>query len=206
MRKRSIKIAAAVICLVYLITSISSTGYTESMPQMLTQMLPTVTGTVRGPFVTVKMDGEEIINVRSGPGTFYEKVGVLVLGQEMPAIGVSGGGDWILIDYPGVPTGQAWVYQPFVLLSVGANLPIVEPPPTPTPMLTSTIDPTLAAQYVVTVMPTRLPTFTAPPPLSIPTYTTVDWRSSSGVPMGLIIIVLFAIGAFIGLFTIAQGK
>ena len=48
-------------------------------------------------------------------------------------------------------------------------LPIVEPPPSPTPQYTATIDPTLAAQFVITIQPTRLPTFTEPAPIVIPT-------------------------------------
>lgn len=206
MRKSLAKLIAGSIILIYLMGNGVISAVSGPLEQVTTPMLPTVTGTAKGPMVTVSGDGEEIINVRSGPGIFYDKIGVLVIGQEMPAVGISAGGEWILIEYPGVPRGQAWVYEPFVVLSPGANLPIVEPPPTPTPLYTTTIDPTLAAQYVVTVVPTRLPSFTPPPPLSIPTYEAVTWRSTSGVPMGLIIIVLFAVGAFLGLFTIAQGK
>ncbi len=174
--------------------------------QQPTVAIPTVTGTPQGPIVTVREDGEPVINVRSGPGIFYTKVGVMLKGQTLPAIGKSTGGDWILIEYPGVTGGEAWVYSPFVNLSPGAVLPIVEPPPTPTPLFTNTIDPTLAAQFIVTVMPTRLPTFTEPAPINIPTYEAAEWSGTDGLPMGLVIIALFSIGAFIGLFTLAQGK
>jgi len=174
--------------------------------QQPTVAIPTVTGTPQGPTVTVRQDGEPVINVRSGPGIFYTKVGVMLKGQSLPAIGKSTGGDWILIEYPGVTGGEAWVYAPFITLSPGAVLPIVEPPPSPTPLYTTTIDPTLAAQFVVTVMPTRLPTFTEPAPITIPTYEAAEWSGTEGLPMGLVIIALFSIGAFIGLFTLAQGK
>lgn len=174
--------------------------------QQPTVAIPTVTGTPQGPIVTVREDGEAVINVRSGPGIFYTKVGVMLKGQTLPAIGKSTGGDWILIEYPGVTGGEAWVYSPFVNLSPGAVLPIVEPPPTPTPLYTNTIDPTLAAQFIVTVMPTGLPTFTQAPPINIPTYEAAEWSGTEGLPMGLVIIALFSIGAFIGLFTLAQGK
>ena len=40
----------------------------EKMNQVATQAMPTVTGTVSGPVVTVRSDGEQFVNVRSGPG------------------------------------------------------------------------------------------------------------------------------------------
>ena len=64
-------------------------------------------------------------------------------------------------------------------------LPIIEPQDTPTPLVTSTIDPTLAAQFIVTAIPSRLPTFTPPSPLEIPTLIPEDYpkqycKSSDG--------------------------
>jgi len=89
----------------------------------------------------------------------------------------------------------AWVYAPLVV-PVG-TLPIIEPPPTPTPRTTPTIDPTLAAQFIVEVPPTRLPTFTVPPPLALPTL--VDPSGVGGtrrIPMGLLIVGLGVVGLF----------
>jgi len=168
-------------------------------------LMDTVTGTPVGVSITVKLDQEQI-NVRSGPGTTYSLVGVLLAGQNVPAQGRSVGGEWILIIYPGAPGGVGWVYAPLVNPSGGA-LPVVEPPPTPTPLVTATIDPTLAAQFIVTQVPTRLATFTQPPPLVIPTFQAVTGSMSpGGLPMGLIIVVLAALGAFLGLFSLAQGR
>lgn len=178
----------------------------EILQQQATVALPTVTGTVSGPIVTVKSDQEEYINVRSGPGIFFPKVGVLMIGQQAPARGKSAGGDWIIIEYPGVAGGEAWVYAPFVNITPG-TLPIVEPPPTPTPLYTSTIDPTLASQFIVTSMPTRLPTFTEPAPLLIPTYQTLSEKGGfGGIPMGMVILTLGIIGTFLGLFSVARGR
>ena len=149
---------------------------------------------------------QDQINVRSGPGTFYEKVGVLLAGQSTPAKGRSAGGDWVLVEYPGVAGGQGWVYAPLVSLTPG-SLPIIEPPPTPTPLVSPTIDPTLAAQFVVTAQPTRLPTYTEPAPLTIPTFTDLPGMGiREGIPMGIVIIGLGSVGIFLGLFAIAQGK
>lgn len=169
--------------------------------------IPTVTGTPAGPFVTVLENGtEQFVNIRSGPGSLYERVGVLIIGQRAPALGKSKGGDYIMIRYEGVPGNEGWVYSAFVSLS-GGTLPIVEPPPTPTPVMTATIDPTLAAQFNITSMPTTLPTFTQPAPLNIPTYTaeTIN-RGPGNIPMGMVIFALGAVGIVLGVFSLTQRK
>lgn len=179
----------------------------NELAQVPTVAIATVTSTPSGVMITVRADADQTqINVRSGPGTYYDKVGVLLTGQQAPAKGRSPGGDWIMIEYPGVQGGLAWVFAPLVDLTPGAQLPIVAPPPTPTPLVTPTIDPTLAAQFVVTTAPTRLPTFTAPPPLAIPTFQSGSGLHVSGVPMGLVILGLAAVGTIIGLFAFTQGR
>lgn len=162
--------------------------------QQPTVAIPTVTGSPSGPIAVVNPD-QETINVRSGPSVDYPIIGILVAGQRVPALGRSPGGDWVMISYPGVPEGVAWVYS--YLITLQGSLPIVEPPPTPTPAITPTIDPTLAAQFVIEIVPTRLPTFTPPPPVTIPTFTApAVTQSSAGVPMGLVIIGMAAVGLF----------
>ncbi len=174
--------------------------------QQPTGAVPTVTGTPTGPFITVTYP--EQINVRSGPSSyFYPPVGVLLPNQIAPAVGVSPGGEWIQIEYVGVPGNTGWVYAPLVLLSPGARLKIVEPPPTPTPLTTPTIDPTLAAAFIVPATPTRLPTFTPPAPLPASTFVAVTPQSAAGgVPMGLIIISLALVGAFGALISFLRGR
>jgi hypothetical protein len=191
------------------ITAINLTGpaQAEDLGQIPTVDIATVTSTPSGPLIRVgaNADGNQI-NVRNGPGTNYDKVGVLLVGQTAVAKGRSAGGQWILIDYPGVAGGEAWVYSSLVDLSPG-TLPIIEPPSTPTPLVTATIDPTLAARYVVTSAATRLPTYTPPPPLVIPTFQETGVHTGpGGLPVGLIIIGLAAVGIFLGLFTLAQGR
>jgi hypothetical protein len=174
-----------------------ATGPTASadlLAQQPTVAIPTVTGSPSGPIAVVNSDQEQI-NVRAGPSVDYPIVGILVAGQRIPALGRSPGGDWVLIAYPGVPSGTAWVYS--FLITLQGSLPIVEPPPTPTPLVTPTIDPTLAAQFVIEIAPTRLPTFTPPPPLAIPTYTVPPvTQNPTGVPIGLVIIGMAAVGVF----------
>ncbi len=186
--------------------SMSSSVEGKGLAQMPTSIVPTVTGTAVGSTITVTTDQEQI-NVRSGPNVVYPKVGVLLAEQSAPAKGKSAGGDWILIEYPGADGGLAWVYAPLVILSPGSVLPIVEPPPTPTPLYTTTIDPTLAAQFVITSVPTRLPTFTPAPPLKMPTYEPLgSVIGQGGLPTGLVIVILFSLGILIGLFSLVQNR
>ena len=136
----------------------------------------------------------EQINVRSGPGTVnYPIIGQLFPGDIVPALGISPGREWIEISYPGGVGGVGWIYASFVSLS-GGELRIVEPPPTPTPLITATIDPTLAAAFNIPPTQTRIPTFTPPPPLDVPQFTEVSTPRSSGAAIGIFITILTIVG------------
>jgi hypothetical protein len=179
----------------------------QGLAQQPTVAIPTVTGTPPSAIIRVNTDNEQI-NVRSGPNTNYDQIGILVAGQEIPALGRTPSGDWVQIAYPGVDGGVAWVYASLVTLIIGGELPIVEPPPPPKPQITPTIDPTLAAEFVVEDIPTRLPTFTPPPPLFIPTYENPLTSGSSpvNIPMGLPIIVLGVFGVLGSLFSFIRRR
>lgn len=169
-----------------------------------TVAIPTVTGTPTGPVIVVP----DQVNVRTGPSTEYELIGVLIAGQTAPAIGRTTGGDWVQISYPGVPNNIAWVYSPFVVLDPpGAFLPVIEPPPTATPRVTPTIDPTLAAQFNLSdITPTRLPTFTAAPPIVQQTAVPLTLPTSAGIPPILMIAGLVLIGTFGILISVLRGS
>ena len=178
-------------------------GVSEQQP---TVAIPTVTGTPQGPYIRVNADNDQI-NVRSGPGTDYDSIGVLIAGQIATAYGRSAGGSWIQVDYPGVVGGVGWVYSPLITLLGGGDIPILEPPPTSTLRVTPTIDPTLASQFIVESAPTRLPTFTAPPVLIIPTFEPPPDNSVGiGVPMGLVIVVLGIVGLMGALASLIRGR
>ncbi len=148
----------------------------------------------------------EIVNVYSGPSSYlYPSVGILLLGQEVPALGISEDENWIQVYYPGVPGSVAWVYGPYVTIIKTGRLPRIPAPSTPTPLSTPTIDPTLAAAFIDPVTPTRLPTFTPPPELIVPTFLP-NLDSASRVPMGLFIIVLGFIGGFGALISFLRGR
>lgn len=197
------------ISIALIITLISSSWgslITSVKAQIPTGAIPTVTGSPIGPTVTVRRDiDQDSINVRAGPSVKYDIIGVLITGQTTPAQGRTPGGDWVQIFYPGVPGSVGWVYSP--LVSVSGNLPIVEPPPTPTPRTTPTIDPTLAAQFILELPPTRLPTYTAPPPLVIPTFENTQTSNVSGsIPIGIVIIGMAVLGFFGILISFLRGK
>ncbi len=149
-----------------------------------------------GMFITVITE-EPQINVRMGPSSsIYPIVGTLARGETAPALGRSQGGDWVQIEFPGAPNNAGWVYSPLVKVSPG-TLRIAEPPPTPIPPATPTIDPTLAAQFIIIPTNTRLPTFTPPPSLTTQVYTQSSTASSeNSVPVATIIIALAILGIF----------
>lgn len=147
-----------------------------------------------GIFITV-VTNEPQINVRMGPSsTVYPVIGTLLTGSTVPALGRSKGGDWIQIEFPSGPNGKGWVYSPLVEVSpIGSTLIIVDAPPTPVPPATSTIDPTLAAQFIIEPTNTHLPTYTP-----APTLVKVEFEQSAnvqrGIPWASIIIALGVLG------------
>jgi len=176
------------------------TGFlTASFSTVVLAQEPTQTpAPTTGLFITV-ITNEPQINVRLGPSsTVYPIVGTLLQGATAPALGRSQGGDWIQIEFPSAPDGVGWVYSPLVQVSPPGNLIIVPPPPTPLGPATSTVDPTLAAQFVVEPTSTRLPTFTPQPSITpIATFTSSSSALNDSVPLATIIIA-FAVLGFIG--------
>lgn len=173
--------------------------------QQPTGSVPTVTGTPTGMIVRVNFD-IDVTNVYAGPSSYlYPPVGVLLKGQEVPALGISEDNNWIQVYYPGVPGSTAWIYGPYVTIIKTGRLPRIPAPNTPTPVSTPTIDPTLAAAFIDPVTPTRLPTFTPPPELVVPTFLP-NLNSVNRVPVGLLIIGLGFIGAFGTLISFLRGR
>jgi hypothetical protein len=179
----------------------------SKLSQQPTNAITTGTGTPTGPVIRV-LDDNDFINVRSGPGTEYTAIGVLNAGDLVSAFGRTAGGTWIQIAFPEVEGGIGWVYSPLVTLVSGGDLPLVEPPPTATPLVTPTIDPTLASQFINEAPPTRLPTYTQPPPLVISTFepAAVPEPEGVGFPMGLAIIILGAVGILGTLFVLIRRR
>jgi len=162
--------------------------------QQPTGSIPTVTGTPSGPYITVTYP--EPIKVRAGPHTvYYPVVGSLAPGETAPAIGRSPAGEWIKISFPGAfdGSGVGWVYVALVSLSPGF-LPVIEPPPTATLASVPTLDPAFVTAFRVEPTATRMPTFTPPSPLVVPTYANFSGASAARIPMGWVIFGLGLVG------------
>lgn len=176
-----------------------------ALAQQPTGSIPTVTGTPEG--ATVKVyENQMTVNVRTGPGKDYPIIGILVAGQKVPALGMDRDGNWIEIVYMGVPGNMGWIAKS--LVDLNGELAVVPPPPTPEPHVTPTLDPTLAARYAQPVTaPTRLPTFTVPAPLAVPTFAERSTPLSGGnLPIGFLIIGLAVLGLFGVLLTVLRGR
>ena len=146
------------------------------------------------PFVTNIFEGEPAINVRTGPSTilYPDPCGSIPFGGTAPALGTSPAHEWIEISFATCPGGAGWVYAANV--QVTGALHAVELPPTPAPLATSTIDPTLAAAFSAVPTVTRLPTFTPPPSLQVPQFPNSS-GPAAGFPLGMAISVIAVVGA-----------
>jgi hypothetical protein len=201
--------AAAWVAAVLVITLLAwlSPAAPPALAQQPTGSIPTVTGTPSGPVVTVDSSLQHI-TVYAGPSSFdYPAIGVLLGNETAPALGrAQDKEDWIQIYYAGVPGSVGWVWALQVKLSPGALLPSIEVPPTPTPVSTPTINPTLESAYIGEVTATRLPTFTPPPPLELPSFTDDISTDRSGIPTGLLIVGLALFGFFGAVISYLRGR
>jgi hypothetical protein len=206
LRKSRAAVWVAAILGIILLTWLSPTA-PPVLAQQPTGSIATVTGTPSGPIITVDSSLQNI-KVYAGPSSFdYPAVGVLLGNESAPALGrAQDKDDWIQIYYPGVPGSVAWVWALQVKLSPGALLPSIEVPPTPTPISTPTINPTLESAYIGEVTATRLPTFTPPPPLDLPSFTDAASTEQSRVPTGLLILVLALFGFFGAVISYLRGR
>jgi len=204
-------VKSALLCIIFLVViligMLNPGNSFIALAQQPTGSVPTVTGTATGPIVTVDPFNDQI-TVYAGPSSFdYRAIGVLLANETAPALGrAKGKDDWIQVYYAGVPGSVGWVYAPYVKLSPGAFLPIFDVPSTPTPFSTPTINPTLEAAFIGQQTPTRLPTFTPPPPLELPSFTDAGSTNSRGIPTGLLILSLGLFGFFGAVISYLRGR
>jgi len=148
-----------------------------------------------GSIVTVTYT--EPINVRGGPSTvYYPIVGRVSPGDVLTGLGVSPGREWVEVVFPEAPNGVGWLYATYVSVS-GAELPVVESPPTPTPVATATVNLTFAAAFIFQPTATRPPTFTPPPPLTVPQYSDIADERPTGLSSGTIVVSLIFISLLV---------
>jgi hypothetical protein len=132
----------------------------------------------------------------------------LLANETAPALAsAKGKPEWIQIYYPGVPDSVGWVFARYVRLFSNTDLKVIDVPATPTPLSTPTINPTLVAAFIGQQTPTRLPTFTPPPPLDLPQFSDAPANpETSGVPTGLLILSLALLGFFGVLISYLRGR
>jgi hypothetical protein len=121
-----------------------------------------------GPSLAVRQ-GVTTVNVRSGPGTAYPRIGQLTTGQQFPVTGRNAAGDWLQFSFKGQP---GWVNKDLLTVtgdtSRVAEVQVAAPPTAP---------------------PTTPPTPTPPPsaPCAVaagPSFARVWNRSVLGCPLG----------------------
>lgn len=98
-------------------------------------------------------------NCRTGPGTVYDRIGGLLVGQVAEVVGKNSATGYWIIRTPG-GSGTCWLWGQYATVSGNtANLPEYSIPPTPTPTNTSTPTntPTITLTPTITVTPSPTP-------------------------------------------------
>ena len=98
------------------------------------------------------------LNFRTGPSTDYDIITVLSTGTLAPIIGRLGDNSWWMLR---VNTREGWVSAQYTTVYGVCNaVPIVTPPPSPTPQNQPTATPTTSPTATFTVAPANTATFT----------------------------------------------
>ncbi len=66
------------------------------------------------------------LNVRSGPGTTFDTLGLLEPGVVVSLTGKNTTASWFQIDYPAGPGGRGWVTSQYVQTDAAADLPVLD--------------------------------------------------------------------------------
>lgn len=107
---------------------------TETVPPTATATVtPSATPTQPPPTATPQPASGKLttqVNVRSGPGTSYESLGLLSQGSAVQVYARDAGTKWYQIAYPSAPGGRGWVAAQYVTIDTAADLPLDA---TPTP-------------------------------------------------------------------------
>lgn len=114
---------------------IETSSQTPSITSSLTPELPLVTVSVA-------------TNCRTGPGEPYDIIGALPVGIPAEVVGRNASGDTWIIKLPSNPSITCWLWGHYATVTGDtSHLPIVEPPPTPTPVISPTLAPGFSFVY-----------------------------------------------------------
>ena len=95
---------------------------------------PTVTATLGPPMLSVSLD----TNCRFGPGDVYDYLGAILVGEEALVTGKLADESYWYIENPDAPPPYCWVWGMYAtIIGDKSGIPILAPPPTPTPALGS---------------------------------------------------------------------
>lgn len=116
--------------------SVSARPATPAPTTLPTSISPPAPSPTRLPSPTPPPDAVvnvEALNLRAGPDTVYDKVGLLHKGDELEAVARTTTGDWLEVTAPDGTAG--WVFSTYVDLNISLeDIPLAtEVPPTPTP-------------------------------------------------------------------------
>ncbi len=75
----------------------------------------------------------QLLNVRSGPGTTYELLGMLQPDTTVSLTGKDATASWFQISYPKGPGGHGWVTSQYVQTNASGQLPVLDAYGTPVP-------------------------------------------------------------------------
>ena len=153
--------------------------------------VPVIGGGETGPGSGISAVVIQQLNIRSGPGTSFNSIGVLNANDVVNLTGKNRDGSWLQIEFAGGPDGMGWISAAFVRTDNAENLPIVSdsgevvgtgtpmntpPPPTPT-IVPATLDFDSADAPLKTILFERAGTrmFIYNGDVSTPSGDTEDW-------------------------------
>jgi uncharacterized protein YraI len=130
------------------------------------------------------------LNVRSGPATSYDSLGVLEAHATVSLTGKNSTASWFQIAYTAGPGGKGWVTAQYVQTQAAAELPVLDEFGTPAAVATANGGP---SSPVFTPTPTLGPAFTDGDSRTSPSVQVVfsaigthriDWTSQVSAPEG----------------------
>lgn len=131
--------------------TVEGAAATVTLPAGTETVVATAVPPLQGPYVTMLVD----LNVRTGPGVQYDRVGFLLKGESAPILGVDPASGWWKIQCPAtILTSECWISggAEYAQANNASGVPAAAVPPTPTPppSPTPTVTPVPTTGTIVT--------------------------------------------------------